>query len=33
MPYVEVAGLTIIPNQRILYAATHGLSAWRLNLG
>ena len=32
MPFVEVAGLTIIPNQRILYAATHGLSAWRLNL-
>jgi hypothetical protein len=33
MPNVEVAGLTIIPSQRILYAATHGLSAWRLNLG
>jgi hypothetical protein len=33
MPYVEVAGLTIIPSQRILYAATHGLGAWRLNLG
>jgi hypothetical protein len=32
MPFVEVAGLTIIPNERILYAATHGLSAWRLNL-
>jgi hypothetical protein len=33
MPNVEVAGLTIVPSDRILYAATHGLSAWRLNLG
>ncbi|MFN2136061.1 MAG: exo-alpha-sialidase, partial [Candidatus Promineifilaceae bacterium] len=32
MPNVEVAGLTIVPAERILYAATHGLSAWRLNL-
>ncbi|HSC92259.1 MAG TPA: sialidase family protein [Gaiellaceae bacterium] len=32
MPNVEVAGLTIVPSERILYAATHGLSAWRLNL-
>jgi hypothetical protein len=32
MPNVEVAGLTFIPGKRILYAATHGLSAWRLNL-
>ncbi len=32
MPNVEVAGLTIVPGDRILYAATHGLSAWRLNL-
>jgi hypothetical protein len=32
MPNVEVAGLTILPGERILYAATHGLSAWRLNL-
>jgi hypothetical protein len=32
MPNVEVAGLTIVPGSRILYAATHGLSAWRLNL-
>jgi hypothetical protein len=32
LPNVEVAGLTILPNDRILYAATHGLSAWRLNL-
>ena len=33
MPNVEVAGLTIVPGERMLYAATHGLSAWRLNLG
>ena len=33
MPNVEVAGLTIVPAERVLYAATHGLSAWRLNLG
>jgi Arc-like DNA binding dprotein len=33
MPNVEVAGLTILPQERILYGATHGLSAWRLNLG
>jgi hypothetical protein len=32
MPNVEVAGLTIVPSERILYAATHGLSAWKLNL-
>ena len=32
MPNVEVTGLTIISDDRILYAATHGLSAWRLNL-
>ena len=32
MPQVEVAGLTIVPSQRKLYAATHGLSAWSLNL-
>src|SRR5213078_779144 len=32
MPDVEVAGLTILPKDRILYAASHGLSAWRLNL-
>jgi len=31
MPNVEVTGLTILPGN-ILYAATHGLSAWRLNL-
>ena len=33
MPNVEVAGLTIVPAERVLYAATHGLSGWRLNLG
>ncbi len=32
MPNVEVTGLTIVSDDRILYAATHGLSAWRLNL-
>jgi hypothetical protein len=33
MPMVEVAGLTIVPSERILYAATHGRSIWTLNLG
>ena len=33
MPNVEVAGLTIVPGERKLYAATHGLSGWLLNLG
>lgn len=32
MPNVEIAGLTILPESRILYAASHGLSAWRLTL-
>jgi hypothetical protein len=32
MPMVEVAGLTVVPSERILYAATHGRSMWRLNL-
>jgi hypothetical protein len=32
MPNVEVPGLTIVPSKRVLYAATHGLSAWKLNL-
>jgi hypothetical protein len=32
LPAVEVAGLTIAPGARLLYAATHGRSAWRLNL-
>jgi hypothetical protein len=32
MPNVEVPGLTIVPEERKLFAATHGLSAWYLNL-
>ena len=32
MPNVEVTGLTIVPKDRILYAASHGLSAFRLDL-
>ncbi|MFI6262700.1 WD40/YVTN/BNR-like repeat-containing protein [Micromonospora sp. NPDC051006] len=32
MPNVEVAGLTVVPGKRILYAASHGLSAWQLTL-
>jgi hypothetical protein len=32
MPNVEVAGLTIVGAKRQLYAATHGLSAWILDL-
>jgi hypothetical protein len=28
MPRVEVAGLTIVPSARKLYAATHRLGAW-----
>ncbi len=32
MPRVEVAGLTIEPRGRYLYAASHGLSAFRLKL-
>ena len=32
LPMVEVSGLTIVPNARILYAATHGRSAWSLAL-
>jgi hypothetical protein len=32
LPTVEVPGLTIVQGKRILYAATHGLGAWRLNL-
>jgi hypothetical protein len=32
LPNVEVAGLTIVPSTRKLYAATHGLSAWQLTL-
>jgi hypothetical protein len=33
MPMVEIAGLTIVPSERLLYAATHGRSIWTLNLG
>jgi hypothetical protein len=32
LPNVEVPGLTIAAEDRKLYAATHGLSVWRLNL-
>ena len=32
MPNVEIAGLTVVPSVRKLYAATHGLSAWSLKL-
>jgi hypothetical protein len=32
LPMVEVPGLTIVPNARLLYAATHGRSAWVLRL-
>ena len=32
LPQVEVAGLTIVPTARKLYAATHGRSAWLLTL-
>jgi hypothetical protein len=32
LPAVEVAGLTVVPGARKLYAATHGRSAWSLTL-
>ena len=32
LPMVEVAGLTIVPSARRLYAATHGRSSWVLML-
>jgi hypothetical protein len=32
LPMVEVPGLTIVPSARLLYAATHGRSAWVLRL-
>ncbi|HEV2235594.1 MAG TPA: hypothetical protein VGR57_02940, partial [Ktedonobacterales bacterium] len=32
MPNVEVTGLTIVPGARVLYASTHGRSAWELKL-
>jgi hypothetical protein len=33
MPNVEIAGLTVVAKERSLFAATHGLSAWLLDLG
>jgi hypothetical protein len=33
MPAAEVAGLTIVPSSRVLYAATHGFGGWVLDLG
>ncbi|HET8651694.1 MAG TPA: sialidase family protein [Gaiellaceae bacterium] len=33
LPNVEVTSLEIVPSERILYAATHGRSTWRLDLG
>jgi hypothetical protein len=32
LPNVEVAGLTIVPKARVLYAATHGRSVWAVSL-
>ena len=32
MPNVMVPSLTLATNERVLYAATHGFGAWRLNL-
>jgi hypothetical protein len=32
MPNVEITGLTILPQNRRLYAASHGLSAWQMEL-
>ena len=32
MPNVEVTGLTMVSGKRVLYAASHGLGAWRLRL-
>ena len=32
LPFVEVTSLEVLADERILYGATHGLSAWRLNL-
>ncbi len=31
MPNVEITSLVIVPGERILYAGSHGLGAWRLN--
>ena len=33
MPQVEVSGLTMLSNARVLYAATHGLGGFELDLG
>lgn len=33
MPVAEIAGLTIVPTSRVLYAATHGFGGWALDLG
>jgi hypothetical protein len=32
MPNIEVAGLTIVPSKRKLFAASHGQGAWSLTL-
>jgi len=32
MPMVEVAGLTIVPSARVMYAATHGMGGWVFDL-
>jgi hypothetical protein len=32
LPIVETPGLTIVPGARRLYAATHGMGAWYMNL-
>ncbi|HEY6301788.1 MAG TPA: hypothetical protein VIX14_01870 [Terriglobales bacterium] len=32
MPNAEISGLTIVPSARLLYAASHGLGVWVLNL-
>jgi hypothetical protein len=32
MPNVEIPGLTLVPNARLLYAASHGLGVWVLKL-
>jgi hypothetical protein len=32
LPRVEVPGLTIVPEARVIYAATHGRSVWRMLL-
>ncbi len=32
LPAVSVAGLTLSQDRRVLYAATHGRSVWRMNL-